>query len=113
VRVIQRCEYSRLALETSSALGVGRELGRQDFDRDVPPELRIARAIHLTHAARAEQCLQVISAECVTAQGGGRAFRRDVCRGPERIEEPVVGHRFVQERFDLATQRFVTTATMG
>ena len=46
-----------------ATLGVGREVRRQDFDRDVAPELAVARAIDLAHAAGAE--------------------RRDDCVGPE------------------------------
>ena len=39
VRVIQRGEHARLALEAGEALRVGRERGRQDLDRDIAAEL--------------------------------------------------------------------------
>jgi hypothetical protein len=41
----------RLALEARQAFGVEREGLRQDFDRDLAAERRIAGAIYLTHAA--------------------------------------------------------------
>ena len=44
----------RLALEAGEALGVARERRGQRLDRDVAPEPRVARAVDLAHAARAE-----------------------------------------------------------
>ena len=55
VRMIERREHARFALEARQPIGVGDEGRRQDLDRDVAPQLRVARAIHLAHAARAEQ----------------------------------------------------------
>ena len=63
VRVIQRGEHPRLALEAREAIRVARERAGQDLDRDVAPELRVVRLVHLAHAARAEQRLQLIAAE--------------------------------------------------
>jgi hypothetical protein len=54
VRVVQRGKRLRLAFEAHQPIGIGRERLGQDFQRDVAIELRIARAIHLTHAACAE-----------------------------------------------------------
>ena len=61
--MVERRQQARLAREAGAALGVGREVRRQDLDRDVAPELAVAGAIHLAHAAGAE--------------------RRDGCVGPE------------------------------
>ena len=72
LRMVQRGEHPRLALEAREPIRIARQRARQDLDRDVAPELRVVRAVHLTHAARAEQRLQVIPAERVTAHGGGR-----------------------------------------
>src|SRR6185503_17521629 len=55
VRMIQRRQQPRLALEPRKAIRIGRETGRQDLDRDVASQLRVARAIHFAHAAHAEQ----------------------------------------------------------
>ena len=54
VRMIQRGERLRFALEARQAVGVGRERLGQDLDRDVAIELRVARAIDLAHAACAD-----------------------------------------------------------
>ena len=60
VRMIQRGEHPRLPLEAREPLGVGRERVRQELDRDIALELRVARAVHFTHAARTEQGLNLI-----------------------------------------------------
>ena len=51
VRMIERGEHLRFALEARQALGVVRERVGQDLDRDVASELRVAGAIHLAHPA--------------------------------------------------------------
>ena len=72
VRMVQRGEHPRLALEAREPIRVARERARQDLDRDVASELRVARPVHLAHAAGAEQRLEVISAE------GSTGHRRQV-----------------------------------
>ena len=54
VRMIERGEQPRFALEAREPSGSRRERARQDLDRDVAAELRVARAIDLAHAARAD-----------------------------------------------------------
>ena len=49
-------------------LGIEREGGRQDLDRHIAPQLRIARAIHLAHPARAEQRDDSIDADLLADQ---------------------------------------------
>jgi len=60
--VIQRGHRARFALEAL------RELLRGDFDRDVAPQPRIAGAIHLTHASRADQRENFVGAEFVAGR---------------------------------------------
>jgi hypothetical protein len=55
VRVVERRQEPGLTLKPRETIGVRDEDCRQHFYRDVAIELRIARAIHLTHAARAER----------------------------------------------------------
>ena len=55
VRVIQRRQRLRLAREPRQPIGIAGEGVRQDFERDVAIELRIARAVHLAHPAGAQQ----------------------------------------------------------
>ena len=54
--MIQRREHFRFALKPADAIRIARELVRQDFDRNLALQFRIASAIHLAHAAFAEQC---------------------------------------------------------
>jgi hypothetical protein len=51
VRMIERGQDLRFALEAREAIGIVDERVRQDFDRDVAIERRIARPIDLPHAA--------------------------------------------------------------
>jgi hypothetical protein len=55
----------RLALESGNTLMVRDERVGQDLDRDSAPELRIASAIHLAHAAFTEQHEDFVGAEAV------------------------------------------------
>jgi len=75
VRVIQRGEDARFALEACKAIGVRCEGGRQDFDRHLATELRVSGAIDLAHSARAERREDLIRTEATACQrhvGSGR-----------------------------------------
>ena len=63
VRMIERREHLRLAAEAREALGIVGNGGEQDLDRDLAIQLRIARAIHLAHAAGAQQGDDLVRAE--------------------------------------------------
>ena len=54
VRMVQRREQLRLALEARESLGVAREERGQNLDRDVATELGVARPVDFAHAAGAE-----------------------------------------------------------
>ena len=71
VRMIQRGQRLRFALEAREPLGIGDEQLGQDLDRDVAIELRVARAIHLAHAAGAERGEDLVGAEA-RAEGKGQ-----------------------------------------
>src|SRR5882762_1542703 len=59
----------RLALKACEAIGIERERVRDDLQRDVATELRIARAIDLAHAAGAERRQDFVRAEaCASGQ---------------------------------------------
>ena len=110
VRMIQRGEHPRLALEAREPRRVAGDCGRQDLDRDVAPQLRVVCAIDLAHAARAEQRLQLISAEGSPGHGDCSRFVEDHPRrsGKRRLaEEPGLGGRLIQQRFDVAPKRLV------
>jgi len=68
VWVIERGEYLRLAFEAREPIGILRKRVRQNFDRHIAPEPRVARAIDLAHAARADEGDDVVRPET----GAGR-----------------------------------------
>ena len=51
--MIQRCEHLGFTFEPGEAIGILRKGFRQYLDRDIAIQLRIARAIHFAHSARA------------------------------------------------------------
>ncbi len=55
VRMVERGEQSRLALEARQPLGLLRERRGQHLDRHLASQPRVARAVHLAHAAGAER----------------------------------------------------------
>ena len=65
----QRGQRLRLALEAGDALRVGGEGGGQDFDRDLAAEHGVAGAIHLAHAALAEQGEDLVGADACLPSG--------------------------------------------
>jgi hypothetical protein len=54
VWVIKRRSRSRFTLEPSQSIGIGGKRRRQYLDRDVALQARVARTIHLAHAAGAD-----------------------------------------------------------
>ena len=61
--MIQRREHLRFALEARKTIGIARKCVRQDFDRDIAPEPRIARAVDVAHPAAADQRDDLVSPE--------------------------------------------------
>ena len=55
--------------EPGEPIGIVRERVGQDLDRDIAIELRVARAIHLAHAAFADRGGDLVGAE---ARAGGK-----------------------------------------
>jgi hypothetical protein len=51
VRMIQRGKDSRFALESREPFGIGGNRRREDLNRDLAEQLRVAGAIDLAHAA--------------------------------------------------------------
>ena len=63
VGVVERRGGARLLLEARATLGIGRDSGRQDLDRDLAPEPRVAGAEHLAHASRTDGSHDLIRTE--------------------------------------------------
>ena len=83
---------------------------RQDLDRDVAAEPRVARTIDLAHATRAEQRQQVIAAEGRARSCGAGTSSATRCGGSvsgRPGQEAVVGIRLLQQRLDVAPQGLV------
>ena len=75
VGMIQRGQQPRLAVEADAPLGIGREETREDLDRDIAPELAVARPVHLAHAAHAKRGEHFVVREAVPdrQRGTGRS----------------------------------------
>src|SRR5947207_10150089 len=63
VRMIEARHRASLSLESLTDLGVIRQMGRQNFDRNGPIKACVFRAVHLAHPARAERCEDFVWAE--------------------------------------------------
>ena len=70
VRMIQRGQRFRFALEPRDPLGIGDEQLRQDLDRDFALKLRVPRAINLPHPPGAKRREDFVRAE---ARAGGQS----------------------------------------
>jgi hypothetical protein len=54
--------------EAGEAVGISGEAFREDLDRDLAPELAVAGAIHLAHAAGTEQRTDLIRSDLATGE---------------------------------------------
>ena len=72
VRMRQRGDRLGLALEARERGRIGGQVRRQDLDRDLAIERRVARAVDLAHAARAERGDDLVLSERCAA---GEAHR--------------------------------------
>ena len=63
VRVMQRREHPGLALEPRAPVGVACKQRRQDLDRDIAPQARVARAKHLAHSAVAQRSHDLVGTD--------------------------------------------------
>jgi hypothetical protein len=63
VRVRQRGDGLRFALEPGAAFRVGTDVSRQDLDGDAAVEAGVAGPVHLAHAACPDGGLDLVRAE--------------------------------------------------
>jgi hypothetical protein len=56
VRVVERGDHARLALESRARVGVAGNVRRQQLDGDAAIEPRVARPVDVAHATRADRC---------------------------------------------------------
>ena len=119
VRMIQRREQARLALEAREPLGIGGERRRQDLDRDVAAEPGVARAVDLAHAARAERCHHLVDAEprtggerqgtCLTSPRPASPRRRASSGHCRRAAHSIRVATYGSTRFSATTRPFAVT----
>ena len=69
--MIERGEHLCFALEAGQPIGSSAN-GRQDLQRDVATSFGVARAIHLTHAARTKRREDVVGADAITGRESQR-----------------------------------------
>src|SRR5262245_14516566 len=65
VRMIERSGHARLAAEARDPLGIAGYIVRQDLDRDLTIETRVAGTIDLAHAARPQTLQDLVGPEPV------------------------------------------------
>ena len=63
IRVIQRSRGERLLLEASQPVRVQRKRLRQNLNRHIPFQTRVAGAVHLAHSSRAEQANDLVRSQ--------------------------------------------------
>ncbi len=59
---------ARFLFEAAQSLGIGGELRRQHLDRDVAPETRVPRTVHLAHAPRTDWGDDLVGAQARTGR---------------------------------------------
>ena len=65
--MVERREHLRFTVKPRQAFGILGDRREKDLDRDVAIQLRVARAIHFTHAARTEAAEDFVRAESCTS----------------------------------------------
>ena len=68
--MVERGEHARFTLEARQAVGSAVNGARQDLDRHIAAEPRIAGAIDLAHSTRANAFLQLVDADPPARQHG-------------------------------------------
>ena len=93
VRMVQRRGGSRFLLEALQPVGIGARRSRENLDRDVAPEARVARAIDLAHPARAEQRIDFVGTEMDTGceRHVEKGLRRCYANPARRLKPPRYG----------------------
>ena len=70
VRMVERRDGTRFAIEAFEAAGFVGDVGRQDLQRDLAAKPRIARAIHLAHASGSKRGDDFVRSKLLTGTEG-------------------------------------------
>jgi hypothetical protein len=110
----------RFARESRQSSGIERRTARHYLEGDVAIQLRVSRAVHLAHGARAEERDDVVGTQAKTSRecgagGGHSGALAPSCeelgklaapvRAGKLFEQTAVGSVRRQQRLDLAEQR--------
>ncbi|MCX6545199.1 MAG: hypothetical protein NTV05_12425 [Acidobacteria bacterium] len=104
VRVVERRQRPRLAVDACQAAGVARELGRQRLDRDVAAELAVVGAVHLAHSAGADEGEEVVGPELAADQRTAIGHRGVQLEERRRLQEGAGALVVRHEDADLVAQ---------
>ena len=107
VRMVERSEHLRLALEPRETIRILCERVREDLQRDLAVQLRIARAIHLAHAAGADGGEDFVRAEASAGLNGQLSGRWDYTvrfQTLTGLQEPAIGGAEVAKRWGSRTR---------
>ncbi len=74
MRMVQRGEHPRLAIEAGASLGIVEPDAREDLDGHITIEAAVAGAIDLAHAAFAKQGVNGERSEALPAHVGGEGY---------------------------------------
>jgi hypothetical protein len=98
--MIQRGQHFGFALKAANALGVAGDGVRQDLDRDIPFELRVARSIDFSHAAASDERCDLIGPQFLANfQGHARkATKPSVWRHEKDIPNGALSRQVALER---------------
>ena len=113
VRVTQRRDGMRLALEPCPELSIARELSRQDFQGDGAIQASVGGAVNLSHATCPDQEVDAVGPQ----HGTGFQFGRIVVEhGCGRLEHRLIDQHcravVLEKRLDLAPELFVGAARL-
>ena len=75
VWMAEAAQHARFALESTQSIGIARDGRRQDFQRDVTIQTRLACAINLAHASNANERDDFVRTETATGREGHRRVR--------------------------------------
>ena len=111
VRMVQRGDHARLALEARDPVRVGGELGGQHLDRDVTTELGVVGAVDLAHAAATQECVDLETSQPPPGEIlRGRAFGWS---GAYASHERRSRNRLPEEVLDVAVQFVIAGRRTG
>src|SRR5215203_973110 len=114
VRVVERGQHSCLPLEPRNSIGVIRECGRQDLDRDITAKGWIMAVIDLAHAAGADQGLQCVPSHRSAGHRHRHVTQHSRCPDNRGLgEKSTCAHALAEQRRHFSMQLLVIRAGVG